>query len=573
MIALVAITWYASRSLQQFYLDIAQSDLEARAKLVESEVSRLIDAGDFAMLDETCKSLGWETGTRITVMLADGRVVGDTREDPGRMDNHGGRPEVMDALAAGFGSSVRYSATLRQRLMYVAIPLRTAGGENAVVRTAIPVMAIDETLRQIYRKIALGGLIVAVLAALISYIISRRISQPLEALTVTAQSFAQGDFDTRLPVGDSAEIGALADAMNTMAERLDDRIQEVDAQRQQVEAVLRSMTESVLAVDSQDRIIRINAAAAELFAVDGAAAIGRPIAEVIRNNDVLQLVSRVVSSDQPVEEEITIYDPEERWLQAHGTVLHGADEASIGALVVLNDLTRMRRLERVRRDFVANVSHELKTPITAIKGFVETLQGGAIQDNDAAERFLGIIGNHTERLHAIIEDLLALSRLDQDAEQEIELAPARLHELAVRAAEVCRVKAQARRVDVTIEDSDAVEALVNAPLVENALVNLIDNAIKYSDEGKQVKVSIEQERGGAVVRVHDEGPGIEKEHLPRIFERFYRTDSARSRALGGTGLGLAIVKHIAVAHGGSVTVQSTIGEGSTFSIHLPRLAS
>jgi len=569
VVALVAITWYASRSLQQFYLAIVRSDLEARARLVERSVADDLLAERYDNINQLCKEVGWETGTRVTVMLVDGRVVGDTREDPARMENHRTRPEVVAALSDGIGSSIRYSTTLRTRLMYVAIPLDEAGRPVGVIRAAIPVTAIDATLREMYARMALGGLIVALVAALVSFVISRRISQPLEALKVAAQKFARGELDTPLPVPDSEEIGALADAMNAMAAQLDDRIKLLEEQRKQEEAVLESMTESVVAVDSDDRLMIMNHAAAELFGVDAPRSIGRPIAEVVRNSDVLALVARAFRNQLPVEQEITLYDPEERWLQAHGTVLRGASGSSIGALLVLNDVTRLRRLERVRRDFVANVSHELKTPITAIKGFVETLLGGAIQDKEAAERFLNIIGNHTERLHAIIEDLLALSRLDQQSDEQIEVQPARLHELAVRAVEVCRAKARARRIEFVVDDQQAVEAAVNAPLIENALVNLIDNAVKYSDEGGVVRIELGRHEGETVIEVSDEGCGIEKEHLTRIFERFYRTDSARSRALGGTGLGLAIVKHIATAHGGRVTVKSIVGQGSTFTIHLP----
>ena len=244
--------------------------------------------------------------------------------------------------------------------------------------------------------------------------------------------------------------------------------------------------------------------------------------------------------------------------------------AGVGALLVLNDVTRLRRLERVRRDFVANVSHELRTPITTIKGFVETLQEGAILNPDDADRFLAIIGNHTERLNAIIEDLLALSWLEQDTGDKILRERTRVNRVVARAVETCIGSAKKRRVGVFVKDPEPIDAVVNGPLIERAMVNLIDNAIKYSDEGGRVEVTLEQNGANWEVRVADFGCGIEKRHLPRIFERFYRTDHARSRALGGTGLGLAIVKHVALLHGGNVSVESKPGEGSTFSIHLPK---
>jgi two-component system phosphate regulon sensor histidine kinase PhoR len=466
---------------------------------------------------------------------------------------------------------MRSTATDGSGMMYVAIPVLDGSRPAAIVRTAIPVSAIDHALGQIYRKIAFAGVIIALLAALVGLVISRRISRPLEALTRGARRFAEGDLNTPLSTTTSEEIGALADAMNTMAAQLSDRIRTVELQKNQKAAVLGSMSESVFAVDADERLIRINSAAARLFAIDGAHVIGRPIQEVVRNHELIRLVGEALGSDRPVEGEITIDSPEERHLQVHGTVLRGSNGNRYGALVVLNDVTRLRRLERVRRDFVANVSHELRTPITTIKGFVETLQTGAINNRRDAERFLDIIANHTERLNEIIEDLLALSWLEQDREAEqIIREKSSLGNVVARAVEMCSVNARNRKIDILVRGPENVEAVINAPLVERALVNLIDNAIKYSDEGSKIQIEIKEEDSLGVIRVIDHGCGIEKRHLPRIFERFYRTDQARSRGQGGTGLGLAIVKHIALLHGGTVSVESKPGVGSTFSMHLPK---
>jgi two-component system phosphate regulon sensor histidine kinase PhoR len=259
-------------------------------------------------------------------------------------------------------------------------------------------------------------------------------------------------------------------------------------------------------------------------------------------------------------------------LQAHGTALQNPDGVQVGAVVAINDVTQIRKLENLRRDFVANVSHELKTPITAIKGFVETLQDGAVNDPEDAQKFLAIVARHVDRLNAIIEDLLSLSRIEQQSKEKekIQLENVPLRPVIDAAKEVCETKARAKNVSFFVMCPNTVQAQINAPLMEQALVNLIDNAIKYSDEGSSVQIEAEDTEAAIILSVHDRGCGIEEEHLPRIFERFYRIDKARSRKLGGTGLGLAIVKHIAQAHGGKVMVRSKLEEGSSFSIILPK---
>jgi two-component system phosphate regulon sensor histidine kinase PhoR len=261
----------------------------------------------------------------------------------------------------------------------------------------------------------------------------------------------------------------------------------------------------------------------------------------------------------------------ERFLQAHGTILHDAEDRGIGALVVLNDVTRIRKLESVRREFVANVAHEIRTPVTSIKGFVETLLDGALENPKNAEHFLNIIGRQAERLNAIIEDLLSLSRIEQETESaEIALKEGRIIDVLQAAVQLCEKKAAGKKIAVRLACEEDVSAKINPPLLEQALVNLIDNAINYSGRGSPVHVEAARGDTEIIIGVRDQGCGIAKQHLPRLFERFYRVDKARSRKLGGTGLGLAIVKHITQAHGGNVTVESTPGEGSTFRIHLPK---
>jgi two-component system phosphate regulon sensor histidine kinase PhoR len=372
-----------------------------------------------------------------------------------------------------------------------------------------------------------------------------------------------------------------------MAAAIEVQLRTIQRQLNEQDAVLQSMMEGVLAVDNDERLLRLNAAAARLLRVDGDRVQGRPIQEVIRNVELQRFIARLLASRAPQEGEVILRDePQsagrpnsgalvagERFMQAHGTVLRDEQGRGIGALVVLNDVTRLRRLETVRREFVANVSHELKTPITSIKGFVETLLDGAWQNPDDARRFLEIVAKQSERLNAIIEDLLVLSSLEQETtDGRAVLGDGGVCEVLQAAVQVCAVKAAEKGVAIAIDCPAGLRAPMNAPLIEQAVVNLIDNAVKYSESGQSIDISARTTPDGLVIRVRDHGAGIAPEHVPRLFERFYRVDRGRSRQQGGTGLGLAIVKHIAKAHGGTVTVESKVGEGSTFEVTLPAAA-
>ncbi|MBE0598237.1 MAG: PAS domain-containing protein [Desulfuromonadales bacterium] len=570
LLCLVAVSWFTSRSLREFHVERTAADLEARARLVAEQL-RHFPVGTDAALDALSKQLGELTGTRITIVLDSGRVVGETSEDPARMESHAGRPEIAPALTGRVGTSIRFSRTLQKEMMYVAVPV--ASPVAGAVRAALPLDAIDLTLRELYLRMVLGGVGVAILAALISLAIARRISRPLEEMRLGAARFAAGAFDQRLAVGGSAELHALAEAMNRMAVELDARMRTVLLQRNEQEAVLASMVEGVLAVDAEERILRLNRAAADLLRVDPQQVQGRHIQEVIRKIDLQRFVARALASPLPVEGDIVLREQEEqRFLQAHGAPLRNAEGKEIGALVVLNDVTRLRRLETIRRDFVANVSHELKTPITAIKGFVETLQDGALESPEDARRFLAIIIRQADRLNAIVEDLLDLSRIEQYGEgNEIPLQLAPLDPILRGAIQATAIQAAAKEIRIEVDSPPGLQARIDPSLLEQAVINLVDNAVKYSDPGGRVRLEAEPAGDELLIRVRDWGCGIERQHLPRLFERFYRVDRARSRKQGGTGLGLAIVKHIAQAHGGRVSVQSTPGQGCVFVIHLPAL--
>lgn len=572
LLALLAVSWYSSRSLKTFFLEHLNQDLEARAWMAESQLKTVWDPADFQKINTLCVELGKRTQTRYTVILPSGEVVGESDEYPNRMENHLNRPEIQQALQGEVGSSSRYSPTLESEMKYIAVPLRAGGQLVGVVRTSLSSDFINHALWRVYRQIAVGGLIVAAAAAGISLFVSNRIGRPLLEMKRLSQAIARGEMGLRLPVMPNRELGTLAESMNQMAVQLDSRIRTIMQQRNEQEAILSSMVEGVLAVDNNERIISLNQACARQFFIENEKVIGKSIQEAVRNTDLHKFVARVLSNRSPLEGDIYIREGEGRFLQAHGASLLGADGERIGAVVVLNDLTRLRKLENLRREFVANVSHELKTPITSIKGFVETLLEGAMNSPEDAERFLRIIAKHTDRLGSIIEDLLSLSRIEQETEKsKIDLKEGLLNKVVENAIECCEARANEKNIQLESECPESLTARINPPLLEQALVNLVDNAIKYSDSNSKIGIHAFDRNGSTIIEVVDQGCGIEKEHLPRVFERFYRVDKARSRKLGGTGLGLAIVKHIAQTHGGQVTVQSTPGLGSTFAIHLPKI--
>lgn len=570
IISLIAVTWYASQSFRQFFLEQTAADLEASAQLIEKHFPKLISAMDIEHIDSLCKDLGGKSSTRVTVVNLDGIVLGDTDENPEDMNNHADRPEFIAAMDSSMGMSVRYSYTLEQNMMYVAIPVRNAGFINGAVRLSIPINTIDTALRATFLNIVLVGLIVVVAAAGMGFYISRRISRPLEEIKSGAERFAEEKLDHKLPIFKTLEISSLSIAMNKMASQLDTRIKTIVSQRNERQAVLESMVEGVLAVDNEERVLSLNTAASKLLKIDPEQAKGRTLHEIVRNIDLQRFVARVLSNMEPAEEQIILRENGELHLQLHGTVLRDADGNRIGVLTVLNDVTRLHRLEAVRRDFVANVSHELKTPVTSIKGFVETLLDGAINDPESAQKFLGVIARQADRLNLIIEDLLTLSRIEQDSERaQISFESQNLKPVIKTAIEVCELKAHERKIKTKLECPDDLTARINAPLLEQAVINLIDNAIKFSESDESIEIQVIKQDGNIIINVLDRGCGIAREHLSRLFERFYLVDKARSRKLGGTGLGLAIVKHICQLHGGYPTVASVPGQGSTFSIHLP----
>lgn len=570
--ALLLVGWLATITVHRFYIKNKKADLEIRAKLVKTVLTDNLTSSRHSDLDSLSEGLSKVSLTRITIIDNKGNVLGDSEKDPVEMENHADRPEYKAAVSGQIGISTRFSTTLKQWMMYLAVPFKPdpekAGG---VVRLSIPLATIKDALARVYSGIALGGLLAIILAALFSYIVSRRISNPLVNMKQGAQRFAAGELTHRLTSSRVEELNELSSALNKMAVDLEERIGTITKQRNELEAVLSSMVEGVFAVDMKERLLKMNLSAQQLLGIETAEWQDRTLTEAVRNPELLRFVSEVLNNHQTKEGEIVFGS--DRFLQVHGTLLFDEEDHEFGALIVMNDITRLRKLENIRREFAANVSHELRTPITSIKGFVETLQDGAIEDKASAERFLDIIHKHTDRLNAIIEDMLSLARIEQDAENDrIKPASVTIREIVMSAANQITPKASEKGITIEVVCQDEIQTRIVPHLLERATVNLLDNAVNYSETGTVVRVEVEKQPSEIIISVKDSGCGISSEHLPRLFERFYRVDPDRSRTMGGTGLGLAIVKHIALAHKGYVSVDSQPGEGSSFRIHLPVVA-
>ncbi|MBC8378547.1 MAG: phosphate regulon sensor histidine kinase PhoR [Planctomycetes bacterium] len=570
-LGLFLIFWNVSALMKDFYYQEKRVQLEKLGNLSVSSFPPLLEQARYAQIQALCKTMGQTTQTRFTVIDPQGKVLGDSQEQPEKMVTHFDRPEFQTALAGQVGSDIRPSETLQQEMMYVAIPIQQDGAVVAVLRTSVAMTELQATLHSVFREVLHYGLIIALVLAILSLGFSWKISRPLELLRLGADRFARGDLNHRLAIPKSHEIAGLADSMNKMAVQLDERIRMIVAQKNEQQAVLSSMIEGVIAVSTNGKVMSLNSAAAAMLQETVENAEGRTIEEVIRNTELQPFVQQALDSEEPVESQIMLHEKSQReqYLQSHGTMLTDDQGRKIGALIVMNDITRIRRLEQVRRDFVANVSHELKTPVTSIKGFIETLLDGAINKPDDAQRFLEIIARQTERLNSIIDDLLTLSRIEQQSGGQMATETVPLKPVLAAAVDLCQIKAVKKNMSIHIDCDETVTVQANASLLEQAMVNLVDNAIKYSEPGGDVRLDVRHVGEEIQIHVHDHGCGIAKEHLPRLFERFYRVDKARSRKLGGTGLGLAIVNHIAQSHKGRVYVESVIGKGSTFTFCLP----
>lgn len=570
LVVVVIIGGLMARWTQQDSLKTTEVALYHKADLLKEIAKPHIDSGTTAAFQQQVRDLGQITKTRYTVIRGDGVVIADSHKDPRAMDNHKTRPEVLKAGSHGLGLTTRFSETLGREMMYLALPVVRDGEPIGYVRVAVSRAALEDRLKHVRTLVFVGTGVAGMVMLLLGYLLARRITAPVGKITRMAQAISGGDFSQRLEVPVPDEMGALAEALNSMTRQLKDRVNAIEMDRQKLSAILSSMVEGVVAVDEEERIVHINEAAGRILNCDVSQAMGKAIWEIAGVSEVSSVLAAAMKSAHPKRLEVRLDGGEQpRCLDLYATPLRNESDEVVGAVVVIYDVTELRRLEAVRRDFVGNVSHEFKTPVTAIRGLVETLLDDSGMDPATRKRFLKKINAQAFRLSTLVTDLLTLSRLESDR-AVLEKETLDLRTVVSNSFQSMLAAAEAKSLTPVSQLPDyPVSVTGDRESLGQSVDNLLDNAIKYTPANGKITLRLSVEKDRARIDVADTGIGIEPVHQARIFERFYRADKARSREVGGTGLGLSIVKHTAMAHGGEVMVQSMPGRGSTFTVFIP----
>jgi two-component system, OmpR family, phosphate regulon sensor histidine kinase PhoR len=569
--ALLPVDFYAERALRRGYERTGFEQLSAIARIAMANPPQTYSL--FPVHPEHSTSLReWvaqmaASGVRVTVITSEGLVLADSQSDAETRENHAGRPEIRDALARGAGQSIRHSVTINRDLLYYAVRLISAAGPPVVLRFALPLQTVDEELSGFRRRLWLASAVMLLVTGIASLLISQSLSSRVERLQMFSLRVAEGDF--RPIEADRAGDGleALAVSLNATAARLDRTIRTLTEERNLSSAILGSMVEGVAVVNASERLLFANRGFAEILGLDVPPQSGSALVEVVRQTELIEAVRGVLKGEPRVESEIVTGTLRQHFFAV--TVASVSAAETSGAVIVLHDITELRKLERVRRDFVANVSHEFKTPLTAIQGFAETLLAGAMDDPQNRLRFLEIILEHSRRLARLTDDLLKLSKMDADR-LELEICRLSVSQFVESCIETTQRPAAEKdlRISVNLQQSLPDIAADRRRLAE-VLQNLLDNAMQYTPAGGQIMVSASADSAEVTFTVSDTGIGIPRADQSRIFERFYRVDVARSREVGGTGLGLSIAKHLVEVHGGRIWVESEVGQGSQFHFTIP----
>jgi len=567
LIATLGLTFYVSDQVREARMADLEAQLLADARLLSDGVEPLLgQEGSAEDVDALAKHWAELLEARITIIAADGVVLGESHLDRALMDNHLQRPEVQEALSEGQGGSTRFSRTVGYDMMYAAFPVRSlADGQTlGFVRVSLPLGEIEANVGRLRNTIVTAGLVTAFFAALMALFIAERITRPVRRLTEVADRMAEGDLGARLVSSSGDEIGMLTRAFNHMADELRTQVLSLAEEQGRLAAVLDHMADGVLITDGTGRVQLINTAAARLLETAEEEALGHSLAQVVPHYQLIELWKRCreLGEEQIETVEISHYDI---FLQA--IVSPFQEAAAQGYLIILQDLTRIRRLETVRRDFISNISHELRTPLAGLKALVDTLRGGAINDPPAAKRFLKRMDSEVDTLTQTVQELLELSRVES-GQVPLRLEPTPVADLLVQPVERLRPQAGRAGLDLSVTLPDRLpEVMADAERLQMVVTNLVHNALKFTPPGGQVAVRASVAGDQVTISVEDTGVGIPADDLPRIFERFYKADRAHSG--GGTGLGLAIAKHIVQGHNGRIWAESVEGQGSAFYISLP----
>jgi two-component system phosphate regulon sensor histidine kinase PhoR len=564
---LFLFTFLVIGELKDYDKSLTRERLLSSANLVSDVLRRPIEDGNLGEIQSTVSGLSKQARVRITVIANNGKVLADSSRNPAEIKNQSNRPEIKQALSNDVGASSRYSKTLQKEMFYVAVPYKDGSGEvEAVIRTSLPLSTLENAISPMEKKVIYLGAALTVAALLLSLALSKTITLSLRGIMNVSEELAKGNLSVSIPVSDRKnEISTISSALNRMAQKLNELFMQLSKEKNQVEAVLSAMSEGVMMVSKQGSVIIINNALKKMFSLKEDPT-GKTYWEILRNRELTKLVESVLKNCKPESREIFYLYPNEKYYFVNVIPLDSPDKELI---VVMFDITDFKRLEKIKADFIANVSHELRTPLTAIKGYTETLEEEAYETPDDQKHFLRIIKRHTDRLINIVSDLLVLSEVEsRDSlskdNTSNDLEEININEVIKSSLEALRSKAAEKELE-----DDAYKIKANRFLLEQMFINLIDNAVKYTPENGKIDIKVLNSDSQVLTEITDTGIGIPKEHLPRIFERFYRVDKTRSRNLGGTGLGLSIVKHIVIMHGGKIEVHSEEGKGSKFSIYIP----
>ena len=571
LLALIGVDFSAERALRRDYERTGLEQLKAIAGIGQSHAPVLSELpptkpDEIKGLEAWVRELA-ASGARVTVITAQGLVLADSQSDPQTMENHAGRPEVKQALSEGTAHSIRHSVTINRDLLYYAVRSPTGAGQPVLLRFALPLETVTSVVAQFRKSLWLASFLILAILGAVTLLVSRSFTNRVDRLTAFSRRVAEGDFHAE-PAGSSGDaLDSLGSSLNQTAARLNQSIRTLTEERNLSSAILGSMVEGVAVVNAAERVLFSNPSFASVLGLGSTPQAGSALVEVVRQTELIAAVRKVLKGEARVESEIVTGTLRQHFFAATVAAVHTTQ--ANGAVVVLHDITDLRKLERVRRDFVANVSHEFRTPLTAIQGFSETLLAGAMNDPQNRDRFLGIILEHARRLARLTDDLLMLSKMDADR-LELEIRRLPVEQLVAGCVETTQPRAAEKDLRLSVNlGKNLPDIAGDRRRLTEVLQNLLDNAIQYTPSGGQIMVSAEAKHAEVVITVSDTGIGIPQADQPRIFERFYRVDVARSREVGGTGLGLAIAKHLMEAHGGRLWVESEVGNGSQFHFSVP----
>ena len=565
IVSMTVLGAYLASSVRSSQLSGLRTQLENEANITaEASLPGFVSQEKGKNLDALAKNLGGQIGTRITIIALDGTVLGDSDEDPSTIENHAIRPEFKDALSSGVGESTRYSTTLGKQMMYVAVPITSQGEVLGIARVALPLTQIESSINRIITSIVVAMVMAAILVILAAWLIARITTQPIRELTKASWEIASGEFGHKISVGTKDESGQLAYAFNEMSMKLKEMLATIAEDRTRLTSILDNMADGVILTDAEGNIILTNKAARSLLNIRDEGARDKPLIEVVREHELSDLLSSCLETGQ---EKIAQFELGKlnRFLRTIAIPI--ANERLDGVLLLIQDLTELRNLQTMRRELVGNISHEFRTPLAGIKTMVETLQDGAVDEREIAKDFLSRIDAEVDRMTQLVGELTELSRIET-GKVALKLEPVNLNSLVEEV--MAQFKPQAERQNLSLNkkltpDLPVIQA--DKERIRQVIVNLMHNAIKFNRPWGSILTATEIFRDSVLVEISDTGIGITGKDLPRIFERFYKTD--KSRAGQGSGMGLAIAKHIVEAHGGEIKVRSKEGKGSTFSLNLP----